>query len=142
MDTANTVERIVALEERRRSAMLGADLRALETLCSAGLRYVHSRGELDDRIGYLDKVARRHFVYHALSFEIDTVDPIDGGALVHGRVRGVVDVASEARHLDCRYMAVWANEAGAWRLRAYQATPITTADGQDGPETTQRAATC
>ena len=139
MDAADTVEQILALEERRRKAMLGADLRALEALCSARLRYVHSRGEKDDRIEYLDKVARRYFVYRELSFDIDEVDLIDSGALVHGRIRGMVEVAAEARHLDCRYCAVWADEGGAWRLRAYQATPILAEPRQDGSMTQEKA---
>ncbi len=115
---------VAVLEEKRRIALLGADTAALRRMCSGALIYIHSRGEADDRDSYLEKVENRHFTYHRLNFAIEGVDELPGVAIVHGLMKGAVDVAGTPRDLDCRYLAVWAREEGAWRFRAYQATPI------------------
>ena len=124
MGVAELAREVAALEETRRIAMLGADTAALRGVCSAALVYIHSRGEVDDRDSYLAKVENRHFTYHRLDFAIEGVDELPGVAIVHGLMKGSVDVAGTPRDLDCRYLAVWAREEGAWRFRAYQATPI------------------
>ena len=113
-----------AAEEARRGAMLATDTGALSRLSSPRLVYTHSDGARDTRDSYLEKVAGGHFAYHRLAFDIEQVDIHAGTALVHGRVAGEVEVAGAPRRLDCRYLAVWALEEDAWRLRAFQPTPL------------------
>lgn len=124
MGAAALSREVAGLEETRRIAMLGADTTALRMMSSAALVYIHSRGEADDRDSYLEKVKSGHFTYHRLDFTIEGVDALPGVAVVHGLMKGTVDVAGTRRDLDCRYLAVWAQEEHAWRFRAYQATPI------------------
>jgi len=129
MTPARTAEAAVhAAEEQRRGAMLAADSGTLSQLASAALVYTHSDGARDTRDSYIEKVATGHFVYHSLAFDIDRVDIHAGVALVHGRAAGEVDVAGARRRLDCRYLAVWGLEEDAWRLRAFQPTPLRGSD--------------
>lgn len=112
------------LEGQRCSAMLAGNVDALTELCSPSLVYTHSDGKQDSRASYLEKVENGYFVYHSLDLEVGAVDVLADTALVHGRVRGNVDVSGQPRNLDCSYLAVWSKDEGLWKFRAFQPTPI------------------
>lgn len=112
------------LEDKRRIAMLAGDAEALLELCDAELAYTHSDGSQDTRSSYIGKVAAGYFVYRQLSFETSSIEVCTDTALVHGRVRGDVDVEGRTRVLNCSFLAVWSERGGAWKFRAFQPTPI------------------
>jgi hypothetical protein len=52
---------------------------------------------------------------------------VGGGAqLVTGRMTAKVLVAGTVVHVDNRYLVVWLRQQGAWKVVAYQPTPIIT----------------
>lgn len=124
----NDQRTILDLEDRRYEAMLSGDVAQLSELCSARLSYTHSRGERDDKKSYLEKVAAGFFVYHEIAHPADNVILAGDAALVTGRMTARVSVSGAVRHIDNSYLAAWLREdGGAWRLVAYQPTPIVTA---------------
>lgn len=115
---------IAALEDRRYAAMKAGDITALRDLLSSRLRYTHSLGEQDTLESYLDKVSSRHFVYHAIDHPIDWMEQLPGAVLLAGRMAAEVDVQGQRRRISNAFLAVWADEGDAWRLIAYQPTPL------------------
>lgn len=124
LQEADIAARIAALEEARYAAMLAGDADRLAEVCSADLVYSHSLGDRDDRATYLEKVRAGHIVYHDVAHPIDRIRVLKGAALVTGRMTARVTVAGAERRIDNAYLAVWADEDDAWRLIAYQPTPL------------------
>jgi hypothetical protein len=122
-----SIDRIKKLEDKRYQAMLDGDVAVLGELCSERLIYTHSRGDNDDKQSYLHKISSGVFDYLEISHPADRIIILEGAVLVTGRMTARVAVAEEIRTIDNRYLAVWAIEAGAWKLIAYQPTPILTA---------------
>jgi ketosteroid isomerase-like protein len=118
------IDQIKALEDRRYQAMIDGDAAVLDALCSRNLIYTHSRGDNDDKNSYIEKVASGFFDYHEITHPADRVMIYDGAALVTGRMTAKISAGGELKHVDNRYLAVWAREDGAWKFVAYQPTPI------------------
>ena len=104
--------------------MLEGDVVVLGEICSDNLIYTHSKGDYDDKRSYLHKVGSRYFTYHEITHPADRILIVDGAALVTGRMTAKVSVLGEVKHIDNRYLAVWAREHGNWKFVAYQPTPI------------------
>ncbi|MBC9247457.1 nuclear transport factor 2 family protein [Paracoccus sp. 11-3] len=119
---------IQALEDRRYAAMRAGDVTTLRDLLSARLRYTHSLGDHDTRDSYLAKVAAGHFVYHRIDHPVEWSERLPGAVLLAGRMAAEVDVGGEPRRINNAFLAVWADEGDAWRLIAYQPTPMPGAD--------------
>ena len=123
-DIDRPIDLIEALEETRYKAMLEGDVVVLGEICSDNLIYTHSKGDYDDKRSYLQKVGSRYFTYHEIAHPADRILIVDGAALVTGRMTAKVSVLGEVKHIDNRYLAVWAREHGNWKFVAYQPTPI------------------
>lgn len=115
---------IARLEDRRYAAMKAGDVAALRELLSERLHYSHSLGDRDTLQSYLDKVAAGHFVYQSVSHQTDWTEDLPGAVLLGGRMTAQVLVAGQPRRIDNAFLAIWADEGGAWRLIAYQPTPL------------------
>lgn len=118
---------ILALEERRRSAMLASDAQALGELLAPDLRYVHSTGGVDSRDGLLAMLAEGRITYRHLTFEHQTVTRTEDAAIVSGEMRAQVQLGEATREVASRYLAVWLRRGGAWQLAAFQGTCLPTA---------------
>ena len=113
---------ILALEERRRSAMLASDAQALGALLALDLRYVHSTGGVDSRDSLLARLAEGQITYRSLAFESLTVTQTEETALVSGEMRAQVRLGEALRDIATCYLAVWLRRGGVWQLAAFQGT--------------------
>ena len=123
-DADVAINEIKALEDRRYRAMIDGDTAALDALCSDDLIYTHSKGDHDDKRGYLHKVGSRYFTYLEVTHSADRILIVDGAALVTGRMTANVSVVGRIVDIDNRYLAVWVRQHGSWKFVAYQPTPI------------------
>jgi hypothetical protein len=80
----------LALEERRRQALLAGDVLALQDLLADGLVYVHSTGVCDRKDSYLNKLSGGSLKYLALNFSDLQVQSLPQVAVVTGRMAAVV----------------------------------------------------
>ena len=118
---------VLALEERRRQALLAGDLPALQALLAEGLVYVHSTGVCDRKDSYLAKLAGGSLKYQSLSFSDTQVQGLPQAAVVSGRMAAVVLKDGQTKNVASLFMTVWACGAdGVWRLHAHQGTPLPT----------------
>jgi len=123
--TENLIDEVLALEERRRQALLAGDWDAVAALLSEALVYVHSTGASDDRASYLRKLREGQIRYRQLAFEGLRVGGGPDLALVHGGMRAEVLKPEGVKAVASRYLVVWAREPdGRTRLLAHQGTPV------------------
>ncbi len=114
-----------AAEARRCAAMLGNDAVALEALLDPRLSFSHATGQVDDKPAYMAKMAAGRITYVSIDWSEEQVIPLsDGVALLTGRMTSNVTVEGNAKRLDNRVLAVWTKTAGAWRITAFQPTPL------------------
>jgi len=116
---------VLALEERRRQALLAGDLPALRGLLADDLVYVHSTGVCDRRDSYLAKLSGGSLKYLELNFSELQVQLLQQAAVVSGRMAAVVSKDGQRKNVASLFMTVWGCGAdGAWRLHAHQGTPL------------------
>ena len=116
---------VLALEERRRQALLAGDLPALQGLLADGLVYVHSTGVCDRKDSYLAKLSGGSLKYLELSFADLQVQWLQQAAVVSGRMAAVVSKDGQRKNVASLFMTVWGLGAdGVWRLHAHQGTPL------------------
>lgn len=118
------VDQILALEERRRCAMLAPDGEALGALLALDLRYVHSTGGIETRASLLAKLVERQVAYLNLAFDHLAVTRTPDAALVSGEMRAQVQRGEEQREIATCYLAVWLRRGNAWQLAAFQGTTL------------------
>jgi uncharacterized protein (TIGR02246 family) len=119
------VHEVMALEERRRQALLAGDLPALLQLLAADMTYVHSTGACDRRDSYLAKLAGGSLRYLELDFAELQVQVLTQAATVTGRMTAAISKDGQRKHVTSLFMTVWARGVdGEWRLHAHQGTPL------------------
>lgn len=119
-------------DERRLAATIAGDTAALAELLSEELRYAHSDGRVQTKAQFIAAVAGSRLKYLSVTPEDVVLQPIAPGAVaMHGRARLVV--AAEERRLEftLRFLSVWREETGQWRLFAYQSTPLADPNAAD-----------
>jgi len=123
MDAPNETT-VLAWEQRRREALLAGDAEALAPLLSEQLAYVHSTAVCDGKASYLAKLQGGTLRYGALALSELVVQAGPGVALVRGRMDATVVKDGQEKAVRSLFLTVWMPEAGAWRLRAHQGTPL------------------
>ncbi|QIL79422.1 nuclear transport factor 2 family protein [Diaphorobacter sp. HDW4A] len=118
------IAHLLALEERRRKAMLDADGPTLRLLLASDLRYVHSTGVIDSFDSLFARLTSSEVVYQHLAFEQLQVTATDDAGVISGEMHAEIRKGDESRQLASRYMGVWLRRAGAWQFSAFQSTRL------------------
>lgn len=123
------VQAVLQAEERRRQALLAADVVALQTLLDDGLVYVHSTAASDSKASYLAKLQNASLKYLSLHFEDLQVRVLGRCAVVTGRMSAEVSKEGQPKQVRSLFMTVWSTDEGAgeparWTLQAHQGTPL------------------
>lgn len=116
---------VLALEERRRQALLASDLPALQDLLADDLVYVHSTGACDHKDSYMAKLSGGSLKYLELNFSGLQVQILQQAAVVSGRMAAVVSKDGQRKNVASLFMTVWGcGVDGTWRMHAHQGTPL------------------
>jgi len=115
---------LLRADERRFDAMRGGDWAALDAALADDLTYVHSTARLESKAEHIDNLRGGKPHYRGIA-------PRDRRARVHGDV-GIVTGVSEmhverdgkAQRFTVRYLAVYAQAGGQWRMIAWQSTRV------------------
>ncbi len=118
------IDAIVELEERRRQAMLGADIAALDEMFVDNLSYTHSNAVTERKALYLERLAAGHYDYRELSFLDQDIRIVGDAALITGHMTGEVVIAGQLRKLNSRTTVVWIRRDGRWQMLTFHSTPI------------------
>ena len=121
----NIESEIKGAERQRCAAMIANDPAALAQLLDAGLQFHHATGAIDDKSAFLAKMAAGRIVYQGITWSEEKVTALaEDAAMLTGRMTTDVHVEGTAKQLNNRVMTIWSREDGAWRLLAFQSTPI------------------
>lgn len=121
----NIAAEIAAAEQQRCAAMIANDPAALAAILDDGLQFHHATGAVDDKAAFLAKMAAGRIRYAGIAWSEDKVTALaDDAALLTGRMTTDVQVEGTDKRLNNRVMTVWRRGNGAWRLLAFQSTPI------------------
>jgi hypothetical protein len=118
---AADAEAVLAAEDERFRAMISADPDSLRRTLDDRLAYVHMTGEVEDREKFVAAVAsgaKRYVAIAPLDRRVDFFAP--GAAVIQGRARFQVESGTQRLDFESRYLAVYADAGGTWRLRAWQ----------------------
>lgn len=120
-----------AADDERVAATKAGDRGRLAAIYSDDLRYTHSSGKVDNKAEHIEQVARRETVYENFNYrarEFRSAGP--GIVLMEGRLQIESRNARGRQQSEVSFLAVWREEAGRWRLLAWQAGRIAGAAGK------------
>jgi hypothetical protein len=116
---------IRAAEQRRCDAMLANDSAALDAILDPRLHFAHATGVVDDKAAYLAKMAAGRIEYVGIAWTDEAVEELAGGiAMLTGKMTTEVKVEGLPKTLNNRVLMVWGESASAWRVIAFQSTPM------------------
>jgi hypothetical protein len=106
--------------------MVDADVAALRDLFADGLRYGHANGDVHAKEELLGLLGSGRIDYRAIRVEEIETRELAGALVVTGRQ--TIELRAGGRDLTSRsvFTAVYARDGAAWRLVAYQSTPVAT----------------
>jgi len=112
---------VLAAEDARFAAMVAADVAGMRRWLAEDLRYVHSTGKVENRDELIAGIAAGRLRYLALTpaeRQVRFLGP--AAAVVEGSARIQAAAGATTADFQSRYVAVYALDAGSWRLRAWQ----------------------
>lgn len=114
-------EAVLAAEDARFAAMVAADPVALRRWLAEDLAYIHSTGRTEDREQLMESLLSGRMRYTAIQPSERQVG-FEGPdtAIVQGLARIQARAGDQAIDFPARYLAVYRQQGGAWRLRAWQ----------------------
>jgi hypothetical protein len=116
---------LLEAERQRRDLLVAGDFEGLVGLLHSDLSYVHLNGSRQDRVEYLEHVAR-DFRMVDVHWETCRVRVQGALALMDGTIVNSLvpsfDPNGPARHFPAVALLAWVLENGTWRLIAYQGT--------------------
>ncbi|MCB2060538.1 MAG: nuclear transport factor 2 family protein [Novosphingobium sp.] len=116
---------VLAAEKARCDAMLANDNAALDALLDTRLHFAHATGAVDDKNAFLAKMAAGRIRYVAIGWSEERIlELAPGVAMLNGRMNTDVEVEGVAKQLRNRVMTVWSRTDDAWRMVAFQSTPL------------------
>ena len=122
---ADVTASILESERARCDAMVANNTTALDALLDARLHFSHATGAVDDKAAYMAKMAAGRIDYVAIDWSEQRVIPLgEDAGLLTGRMTSTVRVDGVEKRLDNRVISAWARTGGAWRMVAFQSTPL------------------
>ncbi|MDO8543703.1 MAG: nuclear transport factor 2 family protein [Opitutaceae bacterium] len=108
-------------DNARLAAMMAGDGRALAALMSDELKFVHSDGRIESKAQYVKNMMAGDTQYaDAKTSEVTAVEPAPNVVILIGAQQMRKRLGTTWSQINLRYMAVWRNESGTWRMFAWQ----------------------
>jgi ketosteroid isomerase-like protein len=111
----------VKADKARLAAMMAGDGDALAQLMSDQLRFVHSDGRVESKTDYVKNLMAGDTAYaDAKTSELETMQIASDVVVVLGMQEMRKKLGPTWSDIKLRYLAVWRNESGTWRMVAWQ----------------------
>ena len=111
----------VKADKARLTAMMAGDGEALARLMSDQLRFVHSDGRVESKADYVKNLMAGDTEYaDAKTSELETTQISADVVVVIGVQEMRKRLGPTWSDIKLRYLAVWRNESGVWRMVAWQ----------------------
>jgi hypothetical protein len=111
----------VRADKARLTAMMAGDGEALGRLMSDQLRFVHSDGRVESKTDYVKNLMAGDTQYaDAKTSDLETMQVSPDVVVVLGTQEMRKRLGPDWSNIKLRYLAVWRNESGTWRMIAWQ----------------------
>ena len=115
------VAAVLQADQARLAAMMAGDGTALARLMSEELAFVHSDGRLESKTDYVQNMLAGDTQYaEAKTADVRTMEPAPGVVILIGAQQMRKRLGPTWSEVRLKFMAVWRNEAGTWRMVAWQ----------------------
>jgi hypothetical protein len=112
-------------DQRRIQATITSNATELGDLLSDDLHYAYSDGRVQTKAQLIAALANHQLNYISVDPEDVKYQSIArGAAVLSGRARLVVEAKGQRVAFTLHFLAVWRDEAGTWRLVAYQSSQL------------------
>jgi Domain of unknown function (DUF4440) len=116
---------VLAVDDRRFTAMIRADTTALRSMLAPDLAYTHTSGERQNRDEFLHTLASGDLRYESIVPVERIVRRLSAeAAVVIGRSTMRVEAAGQVRAFTIRYVAVYQRTTEGWQLVVWQSTRL------------------
>ncbi|MGF6600533.1 nuclear transport factor 2 family protein [Paraburkholderia sp. BL10I2N1] len=123
MAAAKVIEAIRGLERDRFRAMVDGNGELLDALLSDSVIYVHTNGKRESKQQFIDAITAGRRRYRQIEIQSQEVLTVGSETcVVTGRALIEMEANNGALLFPIAYTAVQTQEAGQWRLIAWQAT--------------------
>ena len=104
----------------RCAAMMRGDGPGLDALMSDELRFVHSDGRVETKVDYVKNMMAGDTAYTGVkTSDVQALEPAPGVVILIGAQEMRKRLGAAWSDIKLRYMAVWRNESGTWRMYAW-----------------------
>lgn len=115
------VDAVRRADQARLTAMMAGDGAALNRLMSDELAFVHSDGRIESKADYVKNMLAGDTAYkNAKTSDVRTMEPAPGVVILIGSQQMNKRLGPNWSEIKLKFMAVWRNEGGTWRLVAWQ----------------------
>lgn len=115
------VEAVLKADRARLAAMMAGDGVALGRLMSDELRFVHSDGRIETKIDYVKNMLAGDTQYaDAKTSGVEVMKASSEVVILIGAQEMRKRLGPTWSEIKLRYLAVWRNEGGTWRMFAWQ----------------------
>jgi ketosteroid isomerase-like protein len=117
----SAVEAVLRADQARLAAMMAGDAVALGRVMSDELRFVHSDGRIQSKAEYIKNLLAGDTAYtNARTSGVETLKPSADVVVLIGTQDMRKRLGPTWSDINLRYMALWRNEGGTWRMFAWQ----------------------
>ena len=109
---------VLAADDKRLKAIIAADVDALDRLFAAELVVVHGNGVREDKSAHLESFRSGRLRYRTIEREETQIAVTGNVAVICASLNVEVTIGGENKSSPVRYMGVWINGAGGWRMLA------------------------
>ncbi len=115
------IDAVLRADQARLAAMMAGDGAALARLMSEELRFVHSDGRIESKADYVKNMLAGDTAYtDAKTSGVETLKPSTDVVVLIGAQEMRKRLGPTWSEVKLRYMALWRNEGGTWRMFAWQ----------------------
>jgi ketosteroid isomerase-like protein len=115
------IETVLRIDSSRLQAMMAGDGAALARVFSDELIFVHSDGRLETKAEYVRNLLAGDTAYEgAMTSGVRAMQVAPEVVVVIGAQEMRKRLRGAWSEIKLRFMAVWRNEAGVWRMAAWQ----------------------
>ena len=108
-------------DKARQAAMVAGDAPALGGLMSEQLRFVHSDGRVESKADYVKNLLAGDTAYADVKTSaVEMMQVTPESVVILGVQTMRKRLGPDWSEVTLRYLSVWRNEAGAWRMIAWQ----------------------
>jgi ketosteroid isomerase-like protein len=121
---ADAEKAVLAAEDQRFAATVGADIPTLERMLTDDMTYTHATAAVDTKAELLAKLKDGTYDYKSITPEERTVRMYGDAAAVAGVAHVLVHAGGRDIDVRLRYAELYVKQDGAWRLALWHSTRV------------------